>query len=508
MLRFLLTYILIDSIIIMVFCIQIKEVMRLFNSYYFIFLFLPIVLFGYFGLSKLKQYKLANVWLLVTSLGYYAYYDFSYLFMIVATVVINYLLAKAIRNQDSVKLKKVLLAVSVIANIAALAFFKYFEAVYNSIVGLMGGNFDVLNIIFPIGISFYTFQQIAYLVETYREQSADYDFINYALYITYFPKLFSGPIAMPSELMPQFADNSRKKFNFESFAKGLMAFSFGLFQKVVFADIFGTIVDFGYGNIAALSTFEVVLVILGYTLQVYFDFAGYSDMAIGVGLMMNIELPVNFRSPYRAVNIMDFWKRWHITLTNFLTKYVYFSLGGNRKGTVRTYINIVIVFLVSGLWHGDGFTFIIWGLLHGIMQCVTRFVKSKRPESKIIKPLRWLPFFAFINLSWIPFRAPTLNTAANLVKQLFVGGFSIGSDLAYSLCQPFYIDIANKLLPLEIVMAFVYALAIVAAVFVKNTDERLENFKPNIWNLIVTAFIFIFGIISISGVSGFLYTNF
>ncbi len=478
----------------------------MFNSYNFIFIFLPIVLIGYFSFNKLKLYKAANIWLLAVSVLYYAYYDLSYLWMIAANIIINFAFAKLIHK--SKKGGKVLLCSAVISNVAVLAFFKYFEMLFNTVGQLIGGEFSAINIIFPIGISFYTFQQIAYLVDTYRGQAEDYKFLDYALYVTYFPKMFSGPITMHNELIPQFTDKSRKAFNFENFAKGLLAFSFGLVQKVIFADLFGTVVDFGYSNIAALTSLEALLTVVGYTLQVYFDFAGYSDMAIGVARMMNIELPVNFRSPYRAVNILDFWKRWHITLTNFLTKYIYFSLGGNRKGVARTYINIIIVFLVSGLWHGDGLPFIVWGLMHGVVQCITRFIKSKRPESKLIKPLRWLPFFVFINLSWVPFRAPDLQSAWAIIAQMFSGGFKISSDLSYSLCQPFYIDIATKLIPLEFVMMAIYLFAIVVAVFFKNTDERIKSFKPNVWNLLVTAALFIFGVISISGVSGFLYTNF
>lgn len=210
----------------------------------------------------------------------------------------------------------------------------------------------------------------------------NYSFLNYVLFVTFFPKIIQGPIALHYEIIPQFDDEKNRKINSENMAKGIMAFAFGLAKKVLIADLFGNVANIGFENVAELNTLTALITMFAYTIQIYFDFSGYCDMATGIALMFNIKLPMNFNSPYKATTITDFWKRWHITLTRFFTQYVYIPLGGNRKGKIRTYINVLIIFLLSGIWHGANYTFIVWGILHGVGSVITRIFKDRIEKRK------------------------------------------------------------------------------------------------------------------------------
>ena len=228
-----------------------------------------------------------------------------------------------------------------------------------------------------MGISFFTFQQVSYLVDSYRTQETrDYGFIEYTLFVLFFPQLIAGPIVLHKEMIPQFRNEHNRIFNSENFSRGMYIFAIGLFKKVLIADTFSQAVAIGYNNVENLSSLEALLVSFSYTFQIYFDFSGYCDMAIGISSMFNINLPQNFNSPYKSTSIIDFWNRWHMSLTRFLREYVYFPLGGSRKGKVRTYVNVMIVFLVSGIWHGANWTFIVWGIMHGVAQCLNRMFKN------------------------------------------------------------------------------------------------------------------------------------
>lgn len=285
-----------------------------------------------------------------------------------------------------------------------------------------------------------------------------------------------------------------------------MLFAIGLSKKVLLADYLGKLVDYGYKSITALNTFEVVLVIMGYTLQIYFDFSGYCDMALGVSKMLNIDLPVNFKSPYRAINISDFWKRWHITLTRFLTKYIYIPLGGSRQGNIRTYINIMIVFVVSGLWHGAGFNFIIWGIIHGLASILYRMAKSL--YDRIPKILQWFLTFVFVNISWVFFRAERLSYAGAMVAQIFRGGFGINAELRTILCSPPIIDTISRLFPFNIVIVVFFLIAFLITVTARNSTDMVQHFRTTGKSLAFSYFLLVLSIFSLSGVSNFLYTNF
>ncbi len=336
----------------------------LFNSYIFILLFLPVSVSIYFLLNKAHQYVLSNIWLIGMSLWFYAYFNVDYIVIILVSISGNYILSRMLYTKSINKnsfMKKTVLIIGILINIISIFYFKYFDFFITNINALFHQNFELKNILLPLGISFFTFQQISYLIDSYRGETKDYGFIEYALFVSFFPQLIAGPIVLHSEVIPQFRDRELRKFNHDNMAKGLYIFAIGLFKKVLIADTFAKAVSWGFNSYLSISSMDTFLVSLFYTFQLYFDFSGYCDMAIGIGNMFNIQLPANFNSPYKATSITDFWSRWHMSLTRFLRQYVYIPLGGNRKGKIRTYVNIMIVYLISGIWHGANWTFIIWG---------------------------------------------------------------------------------------------------------------------------------------------------
>ena len=336
----------------------------LFSSYEFIFIFLPITIIVYFLLNKLKNKKIQQIFLIIASLFFYAYYNIGYLAIILCSIVINFIISKIIIAKTNHK--KLIFILGLIFNIGLLGYYKYTNFFINTFNNIIGTEFNLINIILPLGISFFTFQQISYLINIYKNEEKVPDLLTYCLYVTFFPYVISGPICIYKEIINQFKEENNLKVNYDNIAKGSYIFCIGLFKKMVIANTISLFVDNGYNSILNLDCISTWIVVLSYTLQLYFDFSGYSDMAIGIAKMFNINLPYNFNSPYKATSVRDFWRRWHITLSNFLTKYIYIPLGGSKKGKIRTYINTIITFLVSGLWHGAAWTYIVWGLLHGI----------------------------------------------------------------------------------------------------------------------------------------------
>ena len=484
----------------------------LFNSYIFIFAFLPITIIGYFVLNHFHQNRIAKVWLVICSLFFYAYYNVAYLWVIIASMVVNYVLCLAFGKleKDKPAIRRVLFVIGLLLNVGSLFFYKYLDFVLETANNFFNTDFVYLNLVLPLGISFFTFQQIAYLVDSYKGKAPVYNVVDYALFVTFFPQLIQGPIVLHDEIIPQFQDESKRKFNSDNFAKGLYAFSLGLAKKVLVADNLGKIASFGYGNLAALSSFEAILTILAYTFQLYFDFSGYCDMANGIAYMFNIELPINFNSPYKARNISDFWKRWHMTLTRFLTKYIYFPLGGSRCSTFRTCLNVLFVFLVSGIWHGAGFTFIVWGLMHGVAMVLYRLLKKW--IDRVPYAVTWIVTFLFVNITWVFFRALTISDAGLLISRVFSGGFQIQEELVDTLIHIAPIHIIKNIFEfdgiLNIIMIALMIGATVMCLFTRNVQERIKSFRPRVYNLLTTVFLLVWCILSLSGVSTFLYVNF
>lgn len=331
----------------------------LFNSYVFILAFLPLTLLVYFLLGRLpERVQLNKAFLVVASIVFYGYNNPRYVPIIVASILINYALSQLMLMQQKKAVRLPLMLIGLAANLGVLFYFKYHDFFYENLNSAFGLSLPLNHVMLPLGISFFTFQQLSYVIDSYRQTVPRYNILDYALFVTFFPQLIAGPIVLHSEIVPQFADPKNRHFSFDNFAPGLYAFARGLVKKVVIADTFAIAVEAGFGAAATLNTAEAWFVAIGYTLQLYFDFSGYCDMATGIGLMFNLQIPINFNSPYKSMNIREFWQRWHITLSRFLTTYIYFPLGGSRRGLARTCINLMIVFLASGCGTAQaGFSF-------------------------------------------------------------------------------------------------------------------------------------------------------
>ena len=481
----------------------------LFNSYEFVFLLLPITLVVWYALNRFRMYAAAKAALIAASLVFYARFHLSYLMILPCSVGVNFLFGRFLLSDRSARLRKAAAVCGAALNLGVLGYFKYFDFFLENVNLLLGTHFSLLGVALPLGISFFTFQQLSYIIDCYRQTVPRYSLSDYALFVCFFPQLVAGPIVLHGEMIPQFADPARRRFSPERFGRGVTGFAFGLAKKVLLADALGVLVEHGFASVSALSSLQAWITMLAYTLQIYFDFSGYCDMACGIGNLFGVELPINFDSPYKALTIEDFWKRWHKTLTRFFTQYLYIPLGGSRKGKARTYRNILIVFLVSGLWHGAGYTFILWGLLHGLAVIFCRAFR-KRLE-KLPKALNWLLCFLFLNVTWVVFRADSLRDAGTLLTRLFAGGAAILPDLRAALETDILYDVLRNL-PIPSVtpvyMLLLVAVGLLLCLLCKNTQQRLSVWNPNARTFAATAILLALGVLSMSGVSTFLYFDF
>lgn len=485
----------------------------LFNSYIFILFFLPITLILYFGLNRMGKEVLAKCMLICMSLCFYAYFHVSYLFLITGSILFNYICSKMLGRQGKVLKRKIVLAAGIAVNLVAIFYFKYFNFFLENTNIIFHTDFKIHQILMPLGISFFTFQQISYLVDSYRFETGNYQMVDYALFVTFFPQLIAGPIVLHEEMIPQFQEKSRKKISQEKLAEGIYFFAVGLFKKVMIADTLGRGADWGFANPGVLTAVDVMIVSLLYTLQLYFDFSGYCDMACGIANMFHFELPINFNSPYKADSIYEFWKRWHMTLTRFLRKYLYFPLGGSRKGRARTWINILAVFVVSGIWHGAGWTFIFWGFIHGIASVLYRM--SKNIWDKIPRLLRQMMTFLFVNLTWIFFRADSLNSAFMLLDKLVKPWqWQISETLIeqFDLLEFTYVEdhvIVLKTFVEQFPFGHLVIILTIALLLVfvpRNCQEK--KFIPGTGNAAGSIILLVWSIVSLSGLTTFLYFNF
>ncbi len=339
-----------------------------------------------------------------------------------------------------------------------------------------------------------------------------YNFIEYALFISFFPQLVAGPIVLHDELIPFFRDKSKKKINADNLAHGIIMFTLGLFKKVMIADVLGRMVAWGFDNIETATSMDFILVMLAYTFQIYFDFSGYSDMATGIAWMFNFRLPMNFNSPYKAYSVIDFWKRWHMTLTRFLRTYIYFPLGGSRKGAARTYLNTMAVFLVSGIWHGANYTFILWGLLHGLAQCINRRFKGLYERWEPV--IQWGMTFSFLNVTWLLFRAESLHQWKTLcAKIVSLADMRISSQLINQVSLPelnfLYQNTSLGWLNSHIrgfSMWLLFAVCFWVTLNCENNQQR--QLKPGGITLAAVPVLLVWCLVSLSSISVFLYFNF
>jgi len=410
----------------------------LFNSHEFLLLFLPVCLVGFLVLGRRSVITAAG-FLAIASVGFYAYWEPRNLYVLGASIVLNYTAGIALARTRGVwpePKRKILMIAAVAANLALLGWFKYAGFAAENAAAL-GITWDPGAILLPLGISFFTFTQIAFLVDAWRGEAKEYSPLNYILFVTFFPHLIAGPIIHHKDMMPQFADPETYRMRPDRIAQGLMILAIGLIKKIVIADSLAPFADDAFASAAtrAPTLLEAWSGTLAYTFQIYFDFSAYSDMAVGLALMFGILLPWNFNSPYKAISIIDFWRRWHITLSRFLRNYLYYPLGGNRRGRARTYANILIVMLLGGLWHGAGWTFIAWGAVHGAMILVNHAWRDLRPvatsPSWQARLFGWTLTFTGISVAWVFFRAPDMATAEAMLSGLAgLNGVALGQNHA------------------------------------------------------------------------------
>lgn len=498
----------------------------LFNSYIFIFFFLPVVLAGWYFLNYKKAYTAAKYFLAGMSLWFYGYFNLYYLTIIVVSILGNYLLSFLMKFCHSKVTARISLILGLLFNFGFLFYFKYYDFFFENINAVFHTDFAFKNILLPLGISFFTFQQVSFIVDRCTGKAEHYAFADYITFVTFFPQLIAGPIVLYKEMMPQFEDISNRKFNSENFSRGIALFTIGLGKKVLLADVLALVVNYGFAQTEFLDTPSTLLVVLAYTFQIYFDFSGYSDMAIGLGKMFNIELPMNFNSPYKACSVKELWQRWHMTLSRFFVQYVYIPLGGSRKGKVRTLFNTFMVFFLSGLWHGANWTYVAWGIMQGLLVIWDNLgivgIKGSNDKvpSKIYMPrwLGWLLTFSFFNLSLIFFGSSSLNNAFQMFKNILSfneTGYIF--KLVPKLDIPeFYLvkQVINltrpDLLNYAYLALFVLLLVISAFIISRRNAVEIVSEQKNLsgkFALSITI-LFVWCVISFSQVSTFIYFNF
>ena len=403
----------------------------LFNSYIFIFVFLPVTLLGFYGLGKLANHRASIAFLVGASLFFYGWWNPSYLGLIVASILFNFRVGMALnKGHEQGRQRRGILWLGVVANLALLGYYKYANFFVENLNLVAGTDFHPGTILLPLAISFFTFQQVAFLVDSYRGETHEYNFLHYCLFVTFFPQLIAGPIVHHRDMFPQFCRDVTYRFGLEKLAIGLAIFTVGLFKKVVIADtiaVYSSAMFDATLTGAVPSTSAAWCGAAAYTFQLYFDFSGYSDMAVGLATMFGIRLPINFFSPLKSASIIDFWRRWHMTLSQFLKEYLYFPLGGNRAGKARRHINILITMLLGGLWHGASWNFVIWGGLHGLYIVINHLWAGLRRTPL----LAWLPTSLWLGRSitlvavivaFVFFRAESLDSAVVIVSAMFLGG--------------------------------------------------------------------------------------
>jgi alginate O-acetyltransferase complex protein AlgI len=489
----------------------------LFNSHEFIFAFLPITVLGFFLLGA-RSRSLALFWLIAASLFFYAWWRPINVLIIAPSIAINYLLARALQRlvaagDSRLGAARAVLALGIVFNVCFLGYFKYVNFLGTIAHDLTGADFVLTEVVLPLGISFITFQKIAFLIDVYGRRVQQFTLGNYALFVLFFPQLIAGPIVHYREMMPQF-ERASCRFDSESFAAGVTLFVFGLFKKAVLADgiaVYATpLFDAAAGG-SQLSLLGAWIAALGFTLQIYFDFSGYSDMALGLARLVGVRLPPNFDSPLKATSIIDFWLRWHMTLTRFLTAYLYNplvlwltrsrvaqgkSVLGGRRTTAVAFMTLlvgptILTMLVSGVWHGAGYMFVLWGLLHGVYLSINHawriFGTRLSHQTKRIE--RWLPGFVLTFLSVVVAMVLFRSTTAAAAKSILLGMFGLhGIGLPQALFDPLaslaarsggWLHVSSEISATDLIGAIGWVLALLAgALMLPNTLQILERYTP------------------------------
>jgi alginate O-acetyltransferase complex protein AlgI len=465
----------------------------LFNSHEYLFLFLPTTLIVYFLLNRWIRSALASkLWLIGASLFFYGWSEPKYVLLLVWSVLLNFSVGSALNTyKESRPVKRrAILILGIAANIALLGYFKYADFVIVNMNYLLHTQIAPRSLVLPLGLSFITFIQISYLVDSYRNPTKAYDLSTYGLFATYFPYILAGPIVNHAEIIPQFKKAARETLNYRNLSLGLYLLSIGLFKKAVVADRFAEWASDGFAAAPPLNFLYAWVTALCYTFQIYFDFSGYTDMALGAALMFNIALPINFDSPYKALDIQDFWRRWHITLGRFLREYIYIPLGGSRVKESRIYLNLLVTFIVCGIWHGAGWTFVLWGFLHGVGLMIHRM--WKKVGGKMPSFVAWLLTFMFVAAAWVVFRARSWDEALKVLRGMFgLNGFALPEGWGHALT--FLKGHYFQFMPWKQIMqgsrdACIWVpIALAACLFLKNSNQMAESFKPGWKSLLVIA---------------------
>jgi D-alanyl-lipoteichoic acid acyltransferase DltB (MBOAT superfamily) len=483
-----------------------------FNSHEFIFLFLPCTLIVYLLFNRWRLTAASTAWLILCSFVFYCWTELKFGLLLAFSILFTFSLGRLLTTPQEVgqTRRKALLIFGIAVSAAFLGYYKYTGFVISNLNEWFGLGLPARKILLPLGISFFTFTQIAYLVDLYRSPDKRTSFLNYTLFISFFPRLLAGPIARYDEVIPQLESLKSKTLNYRNLSLALYLFAIGLFKKVEIADRFQEWASPGFDGASNLNLLLAWATSLSYSFQIYFDFSGYTDMAIGTALFFNIRLPINFNSPYKALDIQDFWRRWHITLTRFLRDYIYIPLGGNRVSEPHVYCNLMATFLIGGLWHGAGWTFVFWGFLHGAGLVIHR--AWKRTGLRLPRIIAWLVTFNFVNIAWVFFRAKTWNDAIRVLKGMAgLTGIAFPEEWARSLHS-----LANhgiQFMPWKRVMEgsrdswlFIFA-ALVICLFFRNSNEMTERFKPDWkWFIVLTAGAY--AVLHMAEVQEFVYRSF
>lgn len=478
----------------------------LFNSYIFCFIFFPIVFIIYFWINKHWRFY-GQLWLVLASLFFYGYWNPIYLPLIAGSILFNFIIGNFITsvsnrihqncedefNQRLCRIRKGLLIIGITGNLTLLAFYKYFDFFISNINTITGTELSQVHRILPLGISFFTFTQIAYLVDSYKNVVTKQDFVSYSLFVSYFPHLLAGPIIHYKDMLPQFIDPQEKHIDWDNIAQGLVLFAIGLFKKVIIADTFAKWANPGFGA-EYLNMIEAWSVTLSYTFQIYFDFSGYTDMALGLSLMLNIKLPLNFNSPYKANSIIEFWRRWHITLSNFLRDYLYIPLGGNRKGKIRRFLNLIITMLLGGLWHGASWTFVFWGALHGLALTINHLWRDFGLKTNWF--IGRVLTFGVVIAGWVFFRAATFKQAFIVFHGLFNW-----RDLGLTTAKPAIMPGGRG----ELIVLLIFILLVSIQ---RNSTEWVAQFKSNWKWAFAVGLLLLISILNFTKTSSFLYYQF
>ncbi len=438
----------------------------LFYTLPYLAVFLPFSLILFFSS---KYVKIDNkIILIFLSLFFYSWWNIYYLPVILISIIFNYFISKKIISE--IKKKKFFLFLGIFLNILLLGIFKYLDFIIENINFIFSLNINLLNLPFPLAISFFTFQSITFLINSYDEEIINLKAKDFFLFIVFFPQLVAGPIVKYNHMMPQFKNENNRVFNKRNFSIGLIVLFIGFVKKVYFADTLSTFVDTNYENLDKIDTYLAWLVSLCFTFQFYFDFSGYVDMATGSAIMMNIYLPQNFNSPYKSTSIINFWQRWHITLTHFLTNYIYSPILRSFKNInfFNSMVSILVVFLIAGLWHGPSWTFVIFGAFHGVGLIINHSFKNY-VNYKIPNLVSWFITFNYVNISFVFFRSETMADALLIIKKMFNLNLLGGYDLNFSINNLFFLFLNN----FNLIICFL--LSIVICFYFKNTYELLRD---------------------------------